>query len=395
MYHGMLLPEARSGSAQNQTFSKEITMRKSRLTSLSVLGAAAIITLLSVATSASANASTQKLSTASKGLPAADSVISHVVPGANSMSSYRSLERFWTPARMRAAAANDLTPGTTSNGSGEPATSPVPRFAHARPGILARPQAPQAPLARRGAHAGSNGDVSPSLAIPAAIGRVFFYDPALGGYASCSGATINNPEGDMVTTAGHCVNTGDNEWMQDWVYVPAYYYGNAPYGIWAEDELTSFYGWILGGNFNYDVGIANVYNPDNPFTLVENTGGNGLEWDETDCYCYAPDVAAWGYPAANGFNGEDAWYCLNSPTSILFSSYPQFPPVLTQLITPCAPLDNGGSSGGPWFAGFNTSTLLGYEDALTSTNVPGSPGTVGSPYFGSDIENIYDAAEYM
>jgi V8-like Glu-specific endopeptidase len=193
----------------------------------------------------------------------------------------------------------------------------------------------------------------------------------------------------MVFTAGHCVNTGANQWMEDWIYVPAYYYGSTPYGIWEAAVLTSFNGWILGGDLNYDVGVVNVTNPSSPFTLVQTTGGNGLQYDSNDCYCYTPDVSPWGYPAENGFTGDVAYYCLNVPTSMLFTSY------ASQLMTGCDALDNGGSSGGPWFVDFDTSTLVGTEDALTSTNVPGSPGYIASPYFGSDIGTIYQNTEYQ
>jgi V8-like Glu-specific endopeptidase len=70
----------------------------------------------------------------------------------------------------------------------------------------------------------------------------------------CSAGTVNSPAGDMVFTAGHCVNDGNGNWATNWVYVPAYYYGQTPYGMWTASTLTTFNGWRFGGDLNYDVG---------------------------------------------------------------------------------------------------------------------------------------------
>lgn len=272
------------------------------------------------------------------------------------------LRRYWTPSRMKNAIPLDLSgraasshhPGLTRP-SGTPAATP-----------LTRPQRPH-----------SSGVRPHALTVSDAQGKVYFHNPGDGKDYVCSAGTVNSPKGDMVFTAGHCVyDPGYGTWMEDWIYVPAYYQGSMPFGIWDANYLTTFNGWKNEGLFDYDVGVVNVDGD-----LVSQTGGNGLEYDANDCHCYTPDVTVWGYPAAPPYDGETPYYCYDIPTYIVS-------PLDLRLATGCAMTQ--GASGGPWLEGYDTSDGLGDEDALTSTNVPGYPGYIASPYFGSDIATIYN-----
>lgn len=293
-------------------------------------------------------------------LTADDATTTHAVAGAN--ANAERVVRYWTPARMKAAIPVSGAP--VSRSAARSLTSRAPRSRPDAPVTLTRPRKRSGPGARP-----LNLTTSPGQ------GKVFFTDPANGLNYVCSGGAINNPAKDMVFTAGHCVNTGSGTWMTNWLYVPAYYYGKTPYGKYPAHYLTSFNGWILGGNLDYDVGVVNVY-PYMGVKLVNYTGGNGLEYNAG-----TPKVTIWGYPAAPPYNGEQAYYCQNVATSTYGS----------RIKAGCAM--TAGASGGPWLTGYNTKIYLGTDDAVTSTNVPGLKGYIASPYFGSDIGTIYKATE--
>ncbi len=62
-----------------------------------------------------------------------------------------------------------------------------------------------------------------------AVGKLFLRD-SLGNEYECSGAVIARR---LVITAGNCVHGGRWEgWYEDFVFVPAYSYGDAPFGAW-------------------------------------------------------------------------------------------------------------------------------------------------------------------
>lgn len=299
------------------------------------------------------------------------------------------MSRYWTPQRMEHAIPRDGSfsmPSSlrTERPQGSSTTSKHPVLK-----TLASSAAPAHPL-RTQAHAAAPlaGTQAANLTISNTQGKVF---GTLDGFDYvCSGGTVNSPQGDMVFTAGHCVNDGNGNFATNWVYVPAYDHGSTPFGIWTAFELSTFNNWRFGGDLNFDVGVANVTDNNNPFSLVQNTGANGLQYDANDSFGYTPNVTVWGYPAAPPFTGEQAEYCSNVPTFTL-TSLTVVPPV-SQLVTGCAM--TGGASGGPWLVGYNASTGMGDEDGLTSTNVPVlGNGFIGSPYFGTDINDLYQATE--
>lgn len=336
---------------------------------------------------------------ASPNTPYGYSVARHVVSGSQA-ARMTALRKYWTPQRLRDAIP--LTPNTPRSTTSSSAMTPKVT-AGARDSLvsLASPAAPATSNSRlpqvgagRAAPARSitsGGRMSASqaaaLTTPATQGKVFFHNPADGNDYVCSAGTINNPAKDMVFTAGHCINNGAGTWMDEWVYVPAYYYGQTPYGIYEANVMTSFNAWILGGDLNYDIGVVNVGTYLGTL-LVNYTGGNGLTYDANDSDSYAPTVTIWGYPAAPPYDGEQAYYCPNVSTGVIQTIVTLVPLyVVTQLAAPCAM--TGGASGGPWLVNYNASTGLGSEDALTSTDVPSAPGYIASPYFGSDIPQIY------
>ena len=86
------------------------------------------------------------------------------------------------------------------------------------------------------------------------FGKVFF---TLGGsnYV-CSGTATSSSNGDVVTTAGHCLNEGPGAFATNFAFVPAYDNGAAPYGTWTAQTLYTTSAWAGSGDFDYDVGFA-------------------------------------------------------------------------------------------------------------------------------------------
>ena len=132
--------------------------------------------------------------------------------------------RYWTAERMRTAQPLDEVKG---------ATGAVERAA------LAYPFTRYEPSPYNAAH-----------------GKVFFSDGAAN-YV-CSGTALNSGNQSVVWTAGHCVNEGPGGFYTNWVFVPGYKDGAAPYGTWAAENLLTTSGWGNGGDFGVDLGAAVV-----------------------------------------------------------------------------------------------------------------------------------------
>lgn len=100
-----------------------------------------------------------------------------------------------------------------------------------------------------------NEPYSSSQLIPAAantvypyrtVGKLFFTIPGQGNFA-CSAATISNR---IVLTAGHCVHSGTNGnsgFYTNFLFVPAFSNGNAPFNSWTSSFVTAATPWINSG----------------------------------------------------------------------------------------------------------------------------------------------------
>ena len=205
------------------------------------------------------------------------------------------------------------------------------------------------------------------------IGKVFF---TMGGanYV-CSGNAVSSPNKSTVSTAGHCVNEGPGANATNFVFVPAYQNGAAPYGKWTAKALYSPTAWSKNGDMAYDTGFA-VMNPLNGQTLTAVVGGSGVAFNQA----YGLTYKSFGYPAASPFNGETLKSCTGTASKDPFN--PQFG---TQGI-PCDM--TGGSSGGPWFIGTSSS---GVQNSVNSYGYSRSAVMYG-PYWGAVIQKTYASA---
>jgi hypothetical protein len=294
-------------------------------------------------------------------------VTSHAVD--HSASTVKAIAAYWTPQRMtEAIAASAPTSSSTSavtvtlSKSTSGADSPASVKSPAGVRVLSRPTGAMrlGPMSAR----------PDNLSTAVTQGRVFFYNAVTNVDASCSGGTVNTPNGDMVITAAHCVYANFS-YMQDWIYVPGYYNGPTGWGTWFASNMGVTASWKFNANPYDDFAIVNVAPASNGVSLVKTAGANGLVSDQS----YNQNVVIWGYPGAYN-NGLTPEYCVTS--TFQSGSLVGAPCNLSQ-----------GASGGPWLTSYNATTGLGYEFGETSTESASLTDNY-SPYFGSDFITLYD-----
>src|SRR5690606_21002260 len=224
---------------------------------------------------------------------------------------------YWTPDRMREATPLDLHLTPDAAKSIEPA--PRGKTATVVPGA-APASFPQA-----------GGPWTGGGAVVQTSGRVFF--TFQGRTASCSGNAVTSQNASTVITAGHCVKY-QGSWHTNWVFVPGYDNGDAPYGQWTATRTLTTPQWEASEDINHDVGAA-VVAPLNGRTLTSVVGAQGIQFNGG----YNKPMYAFGFPAASPYDGSKLIHCSgNSSKDFLFSQDHSLGCNMT-----------GGSSGGPWF----------------------------------------------
>lgn len=270
-----------------------------------------------------------------------------------SSSAAQAAQDYWTPERMKAALPGD------SLVAGKVATP------------ITQPQAGQ-PATVSGREPVLKATSGPLTPIPN-VGKVFFTING-SGYV-CSGNSVNSTNGSTVSTAGHCINEGPGAYYKDFVFVPAYENGSAPYGKWAARTLVATSQWVNKGDINYDTGFA-VVSTLNGKRLADVVGASGVAFNQARGLTYT----AYGYPAGTPYDGQRLWSCAGKATNDPYNSGNT-----TQGI-PCTM--TGGSSGGPWFIGTGSK---GLQNSINSYGYDGLQAMFG-PYWGSAIQNTYKTA---
>ncbi|MFC5821479.1 trypsin-like serine peptidase [Nonomuraea harbinensis] len=97
--------------------------------------------------------------------------------------------------------------------------------------------------------------------LPKTIGKVFF-EGRDGNLYWCSGTSIQSNYRNLVATAGHCVYdvSGNAEVVSRWVFVPGYYEGKTPYGVYVGKQAFTHYDFDVYEDFDRDYAFVTVYN---------------------------------------------------------------------------------------------------------------------------------------
>jgi V8-like Glu-specific endopeptidase len=206
-------------------------------------------------------------------------------------------------------------------------------------------------------------------------GRVFF--TYQGRTASCSGDAVTSGNNSTVLTAGHCVKL-EGAWHTDWVFVPGYDNGERPHGTWTARQTLATAQWDASEDINHDVGAAVVNQLDGK-NLVDVVGGQGVAFNQDR----GQDMYAFGYPAADPYDGEKLIYC----SGTVFDDF-----LLSQGIGMGCD-QTGGASGGPWFLTFDEGAGTGIQNSVNSFKYNFLPQFMFGPYFGDSAEDVYNRAQ--
>jgi len=272
-------------------------------------------------------------------------------------SSAREAIEFWTPARMRQAQPVAIT--------------------RARPGFASQ-------LNGRSPAFGSDFErVADPTAEGFRIHGAVFFSMGLLESSRCSGTAVRSRSKSVVFTAAHCVNNGgrrSRQWFSDrWVFVPAYRYGQRPFGVFPARWLDTTRQWRATGSENYDVAAAVVGRNQRGELLGEAVGGAGIAWGLKPRQTF--DVH--GYPAEAPFDGETQRVCPDTPF-LGHDPHAFASPGPLSLAVACGV--TGGASGGGWM--IDGKTLNG----LTSYSYFDDDTPDFSPYFGKEVARLYGRA---
>lgn len=257
------------------------------------------------------------------------------------------VERYWTAKRMQAAV-------------------PVERsLTHAHP--FAKPGGGGTTTIRPGT------SVEAPRPYPSMHGKVFFTDSGVD-YV-CSGTAITSSNQSVVWTAGHCVNEGPGIFFTNFMFVPAYRDGAAPYGKWSSSQLMTTTGWQGTGEYGVDMGAAVVSPNSSSQTLNSVTGGRTLVFNSVRNQNYH----LYGYPAAGKFNGQRMRICDTSWALDDSSATPADMGVQCDM--------TGGSSGGGWV------TDGGQVASVVSYGYPSLKNYLFGPHMESDAQQLFTQAQ--
>jgi hypothetical protein len=277
----------------------------------------------------------------------------HEVRGAAHATDY------WTKTRMRAA-----RPAPTPEGGERRATSTT-AFAEAGGGPY--------PFTRTEV-------ADPGAADVRMHGKVFFSDPSAGNDYVCSGTAVTSPNESLVWTAGHCVFLF--AWHTNFVFVPGYHNGNAPFGEWAALYTSAPASWVSNTNVRQDVGVAVVdSDPVTGATLTDTVGSRGVAFNAVRDQAYV----SYGYPASRqdnpDFTGGREFLCTvdSAADDHLDGGVGPLPLAIGCDMT-------GGSSGGAW---------VGADGLVYSVNSHGHPraetDVMDGTYQGTVARSLYDS----
>lgn len=282
-------------------------------------------------------------------------------------TSARQAGNFWTVARMRAAKPLELnrpTPQVRSGGRHD--GHGKSRRIAVRPGTFGSDFEPVAD------------PTTPEFRVNGAI----FISFGIFGYGRCSGTAVRSRNASVVITAGHCINSGgrNGRWFAgNGVFVPAYRYGQRPFGVFPARWIDTTKQWRANGSENFDVGAMVVGRNEAGEKLVDVVGGAKIAWNLKANQTF--DIH--GYPAEEPFDGETQRICRGTRFLGHDANSFAFPGPLN-LAVACGL--TGGASGGGWTIEGNTLnsvTDYGYFDER-------SPAF--GAYFGNEVRRLFGRA---
>lgn len=207
------------------------------------------------------------------------------------------------------------------------------------------------------------------------LGRLFFsFD---GHDYTCSGTATQSANHDVVTTAAHCLSMSKGTWVTNVSFSPGYEDGISPYGSWTAETLVIATGWFTDQTSDLDAGFVVLDESATTGTsLTDAVGDYPITFSAERQRSWGLEYRMYGYPTVAPYDGRSLWSCHSKITNIIVV------PDLQGLDCDLGP----GSSGGPWIA-------EGSIRSVTSFATPDVPGVTWGAYFGAEVEAVYDEAQ--
>ncbi|MEO3887398.1 hypothetical protein [Nonomuraea sp. B5E05] len=162
---------------------------------------------------------------------------------------------------------------------------------------------------------------------PKTIGKVFFVN-SKGEKKWCSATSIQSKYRNLVATAGHCVyDTATNSATMDkWVFVPGYYQGKSPWGIYVGKTAFTHYDFDVYEDYDRDYAFVTVYNG---VKLGEGQGKKVTkdEWDKFQGVKTAKDeeISASEYQKCKDYHGGETPDCWAKASTVGDPVGPDYP----------------------------------------------------------------------
>jgi hypothetical protein len=284
--------------------------------------------------------------------------------------------QFWTSDRLKAAQLMDIKLSNSSNSKGGRSLLKD----------VVVPTGPQSTIP--GAMPSGNGTaagraLSSNARLIYTTGRVFW--SVRGSLSSCSASVIPSKTGDLIVTAGQCVfdtQAKSSLINSTWVFVPAYYNGNAPFGIWPARRVLSFLGWTQSADYNYDVAFV-ALSTVNGRHIQSVVGAQSIGFN----YPRLGLTYSLGYPL-NLYAGQYLQLCSGNAKKSQWTQNNYGGQALSCIM-------GGGSGGGPWLQSVTDATGLGVVTSVNSFTVRNLPNVIHGPYFGLEVMTAWSTATGM
>ncbi|MBO3746454.1 trypsin-like peptidase domain-containing protein [Streptosporangiaceae bacterium NEAU-GS5] len=245
---------------------------------------------------------------------------------------------------------------------------------------------------------------SKNLNLPKTTGVIFFVGRD-GQEYFCSGTSIQSKYHNVVATAGHCAYDTDHDSnnLDAWVFVPGFYDGKAPWGVYVGKQAFVHYDFNVYEDYDRDYAFVTVYNglkwdwsKDRAVDvgrLGDNVGGQGFAYNLP----LGQKVLSIGYPGGphpdgdRPFSGWRPKWCYGTTSGRVVAK--EFK-VSEQIAIKCSMTQ--GASGGPWLLKYKSASRLGYISGVTSlvADFDGNDRIDAntSPYFDGETAAVYKAA---
>ncbi len=192
----------------------------------------------------------------------------------------------------------------------------------------------------------------------------------------CSASLIKRG---VVVTAAHCVaNFGQSQYYRNWVFVPGYRNGVAPYGTWSVIQARVLNSYFTGAD---PCSVPGVVCQDDVAVLVVKASTIGVAYPGTSTGWYGYGVDGHGFTASGFTQITQIGYpvCLDNGALMERNDSQGVKHAELANNTVIGSLMCGGSSGGPWLVNFGIRPAL---TATTSGTAPQANTVVGVTSWG-------------